>query len=131
NSQHISSAGVNGDDRRFTQHNALVPNVHKGIRRPKINSNIVGKEALKLCKHERCLTTTRHHIKDALRPGSRRLRRTYRRFGRLRNKLEKGRRPWVSRDWSHQKTGTEHGVRKSVNAATRVWRDHATRWMVD
>ena len=47
-SQHGGHASLNRDNRGFTQHNAPVSNKNEGVGRAKIDSNIVGKQALKI-----------------------------------------------------------------------------------
>ena len=54
--QHIGRAGLNGHHRRFAQDDSAIPHIDEGICRAQIYSNIVGKQAFELRKHEFCLT---------------------------------------------------------------------------
>ena len=58
--QHIGGAGLDGHDGRFAEHDALVSDIHERIGRAQVDSDIVGKQAFKLRKHERCLTIPPH-----------------------------------------------------------------------
>src|SRR5471030_436612 len=64
--QHIVRARLNGDHGRFPQDNATSPDIHETVGRAQINSNIVGKQAFKLCEHEFYLLTKR--IKSVANP---------------------------------------------------------------
>jgi hypothetical protein len=55
--EHIGGPGLDCDYRGLSQDNSPIPHVHDGIRRPKVYPNVIGKQALKLRKHEFCLTS--------------------------------------------------------------------------
>src|SRR5204863_10112722 len=60
-SQDVGRSRLDGNDRRFTQHDSLITNINERIRSPKVYPNVVGKQALKLRKHELCLAP--EHLK--------------------------------------------------------------------
>ena len=54
-SQDVGRSRLDGNDRRFTQHDPLITHINERIRSPKVYPNVVGKQTLKLRKHELCL----------------------------------------------------------------------------
>jgi hypothetical protein len=54
--QDVGGTGLNGYHGGFSQDYPSIPYVNEGIGRPKINSNVIGKQAFNLRKHEFGLT---------------------------------------------------------------------------
>ena len=54
--QNVGGPRLDRNNRRFPQNNSPIPHVNNGISRPEVYPNVIGKQALKLRKHEFCLT---------------------------------------------------------------------------
>src|SRR5688572_68766 len=54
--QDVGGARLNGDNGRFPQYNSLVSDIYQRVGCSQIDTDIVGKQALNLREHERCLT---------------------------------------------------------------------------
>ena len=50
--QHVGRARLDGYNRRFAQDDSAVPHIDEGVSCAQVYSNIVGKQAFKLRKHE-------------------------------------------------------------------------------
>ncbi len=50
--QDVGGAGLNGHDGRLPEHDAFIPHVNERVGGAQVNSNVVGKQAFNLCKHE-------------------------------------------------------------------------------
>src|SRR5664279_4098297 len=55
--QDVGGPRLNRDDRGLPQDNPPIPHVNDGICRSEVYPNVIGKQALKLRKHEFCLTS--------------------------------------------------------------------------
>src|SRR5688572_14273782 len=72
--QNVGGACLNGNYGGFSQYNALVTYIDQRVCRSQIDTDIVGKQALNLREHERCLT--RPQVMEAFRRRSSRKRAT-------------------------------------------------------
>src|SRR6516225_998127 len=69
NRQNVRGSRLNRDDGRLSQNNPSIPYVDERVCRPKIDTNVVGKQAFNLRQHEFGLTETK--TKRDSRAGSR------------------------------------------------------------
>ena len=57
--EHVGRARLDGHHRRFAQDDSTIPHIDEAIGSAQIYSNVVGKQAFELCKHEICLLTAK------------------------------------------------------------------------